>query len=56
MPLPLNQAVSAWNMMNGEIDWSALPLLTELLAIDDIELFVDALCALRDFKITQQDG
>lgn len=37
----------AWQMMKG-IDWSALPLVMELLGIDDPEWFVNSLIVVRD--------
>lgn len=45
-----NLAISAWNLMNGEIDWQALPLMVELLGVDDVSLFVTHLVTIRDQK------
>jgi hypothetical protein len=33
-------AVKAWNMMDAKIDWVALPVVTELLGITDIECLI----------------
>ena len=35
-------------MMEGKIDWAALPLLFELLDIENPELFIDDLMIIRD--------
>ncbi len=39
--------------MGGQIDWSALPLIADLLGFDCIETLIEQLCALRDRN--QQD-
>jgi hypothetical protein len=36
--------------MGGAIDWTALPIIAEIYGIDDIELFVAKLDAIREFK------
>jgi hypothetical protein len=41
-------AIRAWNMMNGEINWSALPVIAELLGFTDIERLINTLIAIRD--------
>lgn len=38
--------IRAWNMMGG-IDWSALPVVAELIGIDDVELLVDGLMQIK---------
>ena len=40
-------SISAWNIMGG-IDWAALPVIAEMLGIDDIETLVLQLVAIRD--------
>ncbi|NMQ28481.1 hypothetical protein E4Q23_12400 [Candidatus Accumulibacter phosphatis] len=35
-PLPIATAVQAWNLMGG-IDWSALPIVIDLLGVSDPE-------------------
>lgn len=34
--------------MGGQIDWSALPIVAELIGFTDLETLLDQLCALRD--------
>lgn len=34
----------------GGIDWSALPLVAEMLGIDDVETLIVQLIAIRDFQ------
>lgn len=34
--------------MGGEINWAALPLLVEMLGVEDIDVFVDELAAIRE--------
>lgn len=34
--------------MGGEIDWHALPVVSELIGFDDIERLVDGLLTIRD--------
>lgn len=34
--------------MGGQIDWSALPIVAELLGFTDLETLLEQLCALRD--------
>lgn len=40
-------AVRAWNIMGG-IDWAALPIVCELLGVDDPEQLIYQLVTLRD--------
>ena len=40
-------SIRAWNIMGG-IDWVALPVIAEMLGIDDIETLVLQLVAIRD--------
>ena len=40
-------SIHAWNIMGG-IDWAALPVIAEMLGIDDIETLVLQLVAIRD--------
>lgn len=40
-------AIRAWNLMEGSIDWQAMPAVTELLGIDDIEVLTAQLEAIR---------
>lgn len=36
--------------MMGGIDWEAMPVVVELLGIDDIELLIEQLIQIREFK------
>ena len=49
-------AVSAWNMMGGEIVWEALPVVCEILGIDDPERLVRRLIVVRDHQREEADG
>lgn len=44
-------AVRAWNAMGGVIDWSAVPIFIDLYGVADPEIFVAALCAVRDIQM-----
>lgn len=41
--------------MGGNIDWSALPVVAEMLGIDDIETFVHRLAAIREWQHDNRD-
>jgi hypothetical protein len=43
-------ALQAWNGMGGLIDWNAVPVFCELYGIEDVELFIAHLTAIRDRK------
>ncbi len=43
-------AIQAWNWMGGAIDWAGLPLVAEMLGIEDLEILVAQLAALRDWQ------
>lgn len=42
--------VRAWNMMNGEVNWAALPVVMAMFGVTDPEPFIVKVLALRDFK------
>lgn len=42
--------IRAHNMMNGELNWTALPIVLARLGVDDPEPFIDKLIVLRDFQ------
>lgn len=42
-------AMRAWNLMGG-LDWAALPLVADLLGVEDVERMVPELVAIRDFE------
>lgn len=41
-------AVQAWNLMGGAIVWEALPVVTEMLGVDDVEVLIHLLTRIRD--------
>lgn len=41
-------ALDAWRMMGRTIDWTALPLVVDVLGVDDVELLLANLIVLRD--------
>lgn len=43
-------AIHMWNMMNGKIEWAALPVLCEIYWVGDIEQLIEDLVTIRDFK------
>jgi hypothetical protein len=43
-------AMRAWNLMDGAIDWAALPIIIELLGVDDVEALVVHLQLIRQRK------
>lgn len=51
-PSPAPLAIQAWNLMGG-LDWQALPLVADLLGIDDLELLVMQLVVIRDSQRNQ---
>lgn len=42
--------VTAWNLMGRYLDWAALPVVVEILGVEDVESFIVQLVALRDRK------
>jgi hypothetical protein len=40
--------VRAWNLMGGQVDWTALPILVEMLGVEDPETLIHELTTLRD--------
>jgi hypothetical protein len=49
VPAGAELAIAAWNMLGG-LDWSGLPLVAEVLGIEDIEMLVAQLVVIREFK------
>lgn len=37
-------------MMGGTIDWIAMPVIVEMLGIDDVELLVTRLVTIKEYK------
>jgi hypothetical protein len=48
-------AIKSWNLMGGQIEWSALPLLCEVYGIDDPDTHIHALVAIRDHVRRQNE-
>lgn len=43
-------AIRAWNMLGARIDWQGLPLVCEILGIEDVEMLISQLEAIRDYE------
>ncbi len=43
-------AIEAWNLMGGEIQWAALDAVGEMFGVEDVDLFVHQLAAIRDHQ------
>lgn len=41
--------------MGGALDWHALPVVTEMLGVNDIETFVTRLAAIREWQAANRD-
>lgn len=41
-------AIRAWQLMGNAIEWGALEIVAELLGIDDVEVLILELAAIRD--------
>lgn len=39
-----------WNMLGGEIEWDALPLIAEIVGAEDIEGLILGLLKIRAYK------
>jgi hypothetical protein len=46
-PPESSQAVEAWNLMGG-LKWEALPIVVELIGVDDVELLIEQLVIIRN--------
>ena len=42
-------AIQAWNLLGG-MDWAGLPLVADMLGIEDIEMLAAQLATIRDFQ------
>jgi hypothetical protein len=42
-------AIKAWNMMHGQIDWTALDYVTEIIGITNIECLLEQLEKIREY-------
>jgi hypothetical protein len=43
----LSLAIQAWNLMGG-LDWNGLPIVAEMLGVEDIELLLRHIVLIRD--------
>jgi len=44
----LNMALNVWDLMDSRIDWVAMPIIVEIEGIQDPELLIVQLKAIRD--------
>lgn len=44
----------AWNMMRG-LDWSGLPVVAEIIGVEDVERFILALIEIREHEIQKRE-
>lgn len=42
-------AVKAWNLLGG-LDWQGIEAVAELLGIEDVDMLIHQLAALRDYQ------
>lgn len=49
-------ALVIWNLMDGEIEWAALPFLAQLHGVDDMELLTLWLTRIRAGLRAQKEG
>ena len=48
-------AIAAWNMMGG-LSWEALPVIIEYFGVQDPEILIDELIAIRTHLANQRDA
>lgn len=48
--------MKAWNWMGGQIDWAGLPLVADLLGIEDLEILIVQLNLIRNHLTRGEDG
>lgn len=49
-------AVMAWNWMDGNMQWEALPIVCDVLGIDDPEQLINDLMTIRKHMRHKQNG
>ena len=54
MPSEFALSVKAWNLMGG-LDWLALPVVADMLGLQDIERLVADLATIRDWYKRSRD-
>lgn len=42
------QAIQAWNLMGGALDWAAVTYVSEYLQVQDMEILIDNLRIIRE--------
>lgn len=47
-------AIRAWNLMDAQIDWAALPVIVEMLGVTEPERLIVELVAIRDYQARQR--
>lgn len=47
-PCPMPEVLDIWNLLGGEINWQALPLLAEMKGVQDIEMLIIGLTTIRE--------
>lgn len=47
-------AIKAWNLLGG-LEWHGLPIVAEMLGVEDVETLIHQLTAIRD-KVNRNDN
>jgi hypothetical protein len=57
IPAPGNAglAIAAWNMLGG-LDWAGLPIVADILGIEDVDGLIRDLITIREFDRQQQEA
>lgn len=45
----------AWNMMGGQIEWAALPVIVEIIGVSDVESMVVDLLRIREHMTSKAE-
>lgn len=55
LPDAVSQAcIRAWNLMGGQIEFSAVPMLAHELGFDDVTLLLEGLDVIRDYMTRER--
>lgn len=49
-------AIRVWNDMGSQIDWTALEVMVERHGVDDVDLLITHLIAIREHDARQRDA